>query len=133
MRIRFSITLVAALLICTAAQAVSVSVELNTVETADNRCHITFVVENKARETLESLKLDLAVFNLQRIVQRRLATELGPVRGAKTIVKTFALDGACGEIGSILVNDVSCAPGKAEECLDGLSLTSRITAVRLYK
>jgi hypothetical protein len=133
MPFRFSIALVAALLAGTAAHAASVSVELNTVETADNRCRITFVIENKARQTLDTLKLDLAVFNAQRVVQRRLAVELGPVRGAKTIVKTFALDGACGEIGSILVNDVSCTPGKAEECIDGLELSSRISEVRLYK
>lgn len=133
MRTRFAAAFVPAVLLCTTVQAASVNVELNTVETADNRCRITFVIENKAKEALESLKLDLAVFNPQRVVQRRLATELGPVRGAKTIVKTFALDGACGEIGSILVNDVSCAPGAAEACLDGLELSSRIKDVRLYK
>ena len=133
MLIRFAIALVAAVLVCTAANAASVSVELNTVETADNQCRITFVIENKAQEGLDSLKLDLAVFNPQRIVQRRLATELGPVRANKTIVKTFALDGACGEIGSILVNDVSCTPGTAEGCLDGLALSSRIKDVRMYK
>jgi len=133
MRIRSAVAFVAAVLACTSALAGPVSVELNTVETADNRCRLTFVIENKAKETLESLKLDLAVFTPQRIVQRRLATELGPVRGEKTIVKTFALDGACGEIGSILVNDVTCAPGAANACIDGLTLTSRIKDVRLYK
>jgi hypothetical protein len=73
------------------------------------------------------------VFNPQRVVQRRLATELGPVRGGKTIVKTFALDGVCGEIGSILVNDVTCAPGTPDACIDGLSLSSKVRDVRLYK
>jgi hypothetical protein len=133
MRIVVASAFVVAILAGTAAQAASVNVELNTVETADNHCRITFVVQNKAPEALESLKLDLAVFNPANIVQRRLATELGPVRGNKTIVKTFALDGACGEIGSILVNDVTCAPGQPDSCLDGLTLSSRIKDVRLYK
>jgi hypothetical protein len=133
MRLRFATVLVAVTLASTAAHAASVNVELNAVETAENRCRITFVIENKAKEALESLKLDLAVFNPQHIVQRRLATELGPVRGEKTIVKTFALDGACGAVGSILVNDVTCAPGAPEACLDGLTLSSRIKDVRLYK
>ena len=133
MRIRFTVACAAAVLTATAAQAASVNVELNTVESADNRCRITFVIENKSKEALESLKLDLAVFNPQRIVQRRLATELGPVRGSKTIVKTFALDGACGDIGSILVNDVTCSPGKPEACIDGLTLSSRLKDVKLYK
>jgi hypothetical protein len=133
MRVRLAIACIATVLAGTAAQAAPVQVELNTVETAENRCRVTFVIENKGKEAIESLKLDLAVFNPQRIVQRRLITELGPVRGAKTIVKTFALDGACGEIGSILVNDVTCAPGQPEECLTGLELSSRIRDVRLYK
>jgi hypothetical protein len=133
MRIAASVLFAAAFLAGTPAHAASVAVELNTVETVDNRCRITFVIENKAQEPLESLKLDLAVFTPERVVARRLATELGPVRGSKTIVKTFALDGACGEIGSILVNDVTCAPGTPDACLDGLTLSSRIKDVRLYK
>jgi hypothetical protein len=133
MRIRLAILCALAMPVAASAQTASVHVELNTVETADNRCRITFVIENKGKEALDSLKLDLAVFNTQRIVQRRLATELGPVRGTKTVVKTFALDGACGEIGSILVNDVTCAPGAANACLDGLELSSRMKGVRLYK
>ena len=133
MRIRFAVACAAAVLTATVARAAPVNVELNTVESADNRCRITFVIENKGKEALESLKLDLAVFNPQRIVQRRLATELGPVRGSKTIVKTFAVDGVCGEIGSILVNDVTCSPGKPEDCIDGLTLSSRLKDVKLYK
>jgi hypothetical protein len=132
MRLRYAVVLASALLASTTAQAASVTVELNTVETADNRCRLTFVIENKSKDALESLKLDLAVFNPQRIVQRRLATELGPVRAGKTIVKTFALDGACGEIGSVLVNDITCAPN-AEACLDTVDLSSRVKDVRLYK
>jgi len=132
MRLRCAVVLASTLLASTTAMAASVNVELNTVETADNRCRVTFVIENKAKETLDSLKLDLAVFTPQRIVQRRLATELGPVRGGKTIVKTFALEGACGEIGSILVNDVTCAP-KVETCIDAVELSSRVKDVRLYK
>jgi hypothetical protein len=58
---------------------------------------------------------------------------MGPLRASKTIVKTFAVDGACGEIGSILVNDVTCAPGTPDACLTGLTLASRIKDVRLYK
>ena len=133
LRIRLSAALAATLLAGTAALAAPVHVELNTVETADNRCRVTFVIENKGPDGVESLKLDLAVFNPQRIVQRRLITELGPLRGSKTIVKTFALEGACGEIGSILVNDVTCAPGTPDSCLTGLELSSRLKDVRLYK
>ena len=64
----------------------------------------------------------------------RLLTEMGPVRAAKTIVRTFAVEAECRQIGSILVNDVTaCAPGEPGACLDGLGLSSRLQALRLYK
>jgi hypothetical protein len=109
-------------------------VELNAAETASNKCSVTFLVENKNPNGIESIKLDLAIFNPEGIIQRRMVTELGPVRAAKTSVKTFALDGECAKIGSILVNDVTvCTPGDPGACLDQLALTSRIKSVRFYK
>ena len=56
------------------------------------------------------------------------------MRGEKTVVKLYALDGACGEIRSILVNDITaCAPAKPDACLDNLALSSRMPNVRFYK
>jgi hypothetical protein len=111
-----------------------IRLELNVLESADGRCRVSFVLENKSQAALESLKLELAVFNRDGIVQRRLATEMGPVRGAKTVVKAFLVDGACDEIGSILVNEVTaCTPGDANACLDRLALSSRVPSVRFYK
>jgi hypothetical protein len=110
-----------------------VRVELNTVESTDTHCRMTFVVENKAA-AIESLKLDLVVFNTESIVHRRLITELGPLRAGRTIVKTFAIDTKCAQIGALLVNAVSaCVPGEPEACLDGLALSSRVKDVRFYK
>ena len=51
-----------------------------------------------------------------------------------TMVRTFAVDADCRQIGSILVNDVTaCTPGEPVACLDGLALSSRLQALRLYK
>ena len=111
----------------------NVKVELNTTEAAGNQCRLTFVIENKSA-ALESLKLDLVVFNTESIVYRRLLTEMGPVRAGRTIVKTFAIETKCDQVGSVLVNDIAaCVPGEPNACLDGLTLTSRVKAVRLYK
>ena len=123
------------LLVSPAAQAAeqNVRVELNTLESTENQCRMTFVVENKSA-SLDSLKLDLVVFNTESIVYRRLITELGPVRAGRTIVKTYAIETKCAQVGAVLVNDVSaCMPGDTNACLDGLSLTSRVKDVRLYK
>jgi hypothetical protein len=111
----------------------NVRVELNTLESTDTHCRMTFVIENKSA-AVDSLKLDLVVFNTESIVYRRLITELGPVRAGRTIVKTFAIETKCAQVGAVLVNDVSaCTPGEPNACLDGLTLSSRVKNVRLYK
>jgi hypothetical protein len=110
-------------------------IELNALETAaEGRCRASFVIENKAQTALDSLRLDIAFFNRNGIVKRILSTEMGPLRAAKTVVKAFAVEDPCDDIGSILVNDVTaCAPGEAAQCLDRLTLSSRIEKVRFYK
>jgi hypothetical protein len=112
----------------------NVLVELNSIETADNHCRLNFVIENKSDTAIESMKLDLVVFGTDGGILRRLITEMGPLRVAKTMVRAFAIDAACGQIGSILVNDVTtCAPREPAACLDGLALSSRIKTLRFYK
>jgi hypothetical protein len=109
-------------------------VELNVAENVQNRCRLSFVIENKGETPVESLKLDLAVFGREGIIQRRLVAELGPVYRSKTIIKAFEIEGECGQIGSIQVNDiVACAPGDAASCLDRLNLSSRVKDVSLFK
>jgi hypothetical protein len=116
-----------------AAAEHAVRVELNTMESSETACRLTFVIQNKG-VSLESLKLDLVVFNTESIVYRRIITEMGPVRTGRTIVKTFAIDTQCAQIGSVLVNDIAaCVPGEPNACLDGLTLESRLKTVRLYK
>jgi len=111
-----------------------IRIELNTMENVQNSCRLSFVIENKGETPIETLKLDLAVFGREGAIQRRLIVELGPVRGSKTMVKAFDVEGDCGQIGSLLVNDVTaCGPGDPGTCLDRLLLSSRSTAVRLFK
>src|ERR1043165_6833461 len=50
----------------------AVRVELNTLENADNRCRMTFVIENKTGHAVDSLKLDIALFNADGAVYRRM-------------------------------------------------------------
>jgi hypothetical protein len=110
-------------------------VELNTIEPAESRCRLNFVIENKSDVAVESMKLDLVVFGSDSgILRRLLLTEMGPVRPLKTIVRAFAIDAECGQIASILVNEVNaCAPGNPNSCLDGLALSSRLKELRFYK
>jgi hypothetical protein len=112
----------------------NVRIELTGAEMVDNRCRLTFVIQNTLARAIDSFKLDLVVFNPEGIVYRRLIAEMAPIRDAKTVVKTFAVDGDCAQVGSILINDVTaCAPDEPAACLDMLGLSSRMKGVRLYK
>jgi hypothetical protein len=109
-------------------------VQLNTIEPAESRCRLNFVIENKSDVAIESMKLDLVAFGSDGGILRRLLTEMGPVRPLKTIVRTFVIDAECGQIASILVNEVNaCAPGNPNSCLDGLAVSSRLKELRFYK
>jgi len=112
----------------------TVRIELNTAEPAEQRCRMTFVVENKSAVALDSMKLDVVVFGTDGGIIRRLIAEMGPVRPVKTVVKTYLVDAECKAIGAMLVNEVTaCAPASTTACLDGLSLSSRVKEIRLYK
>ncbi len=130
-----TLSIVLSSLASVAAQAAdhNIRVELNALEGTETQCRMTFVVENKSA-SLDSLKLDLVVFNTESIVYRRILTEMGPVRSGRTMVKTFAIETKCASVGAVLVNDISaCVPGEPNACLDGLTLASRVKDVRLYK
>jgi len=109
-------------------------VEINTVESVQNRCRMTFLVENKRDQAVESLKLDLVIFDTNNTMQRRTLIELAPIRPAKTMIRTFDIEQDCSKIGAVLVNDVTaCSPGDAGTCLDQLGLSSRVPSIRIFK
>ena len=87
--------------LCAFAADEKVLVELNSADSADNRCRLNFVIQNKSDVALESMKLDLVAFGTDGSILRRLLTEMGPVRAAKTVVRTFAVDADCRQIASI--------------------------------
>src|ERR1051325_4295605 len=130
------ITLGAVLLLASLAPALAEDfhVELNAVENAENRCRLTFVIENRGKTAIESLKLDLALFSTEGAVYRRMLVDMAPLRASKTIVKTFEADGDCAQLAAVLVNDVTaCQPGEPNACQDQLALSSRGKNVRLDK
>jgi hypothetical protein len=111
-----------------------IRVELNLAESVQSKCRLSFLIENKSETPIERLTPDLAIFNRDGIIQRRLVAEMGPVYRSKTIIKTFEIEGECGQIGSILVNDVTaCTPGDPGLCLDRLVLSSRVPSISLFR
>jgi hypothetical protein len=118
-----------------AAADPAIHIELNAAENVQqDHCRLSFVVQNNAESAIETLKLDLALFDPTGTINRRMIVEIGPLRAAKTIVRTFGVETDCGQIGSILLNDVTaCTPGDPGGCLDRLTLSSRPSTIRFFK
>jgi hypothetical protein len=118
------------------ASSGKISVELNKLEPNGKGCRAYVVVDNPTEAAYPVLKLDLVLFRPDGVIDRRIALDLGPLRADKKDVKTFDLDASpCGDIGSILVNDVlDCQADKqvSPDCLDRMTLSSR-AAVTLTK
>jgi hypothetical protein len=134
MRLALGLSFVLALPVFASAAEETMHVELNALESSENRCRMTFVIENKGKSAFESFKLDLVLFNTEGAVYRRMVVDMAQVRAAKTIVKTYVAEGDCAQLGSVLVNEVTaCAPGEPATCQDQLALSSRVKTVRLYK
>jgi hypothetical protein len=111
-----------------AKPAEPIAVELNKLEAAGGDCQATVVTTN-GFSRLDSLKLDLVVFDGDGIVAKRLAAELGPLAAKKTVVKTFPVKGlACSAMSRVVLNDVLTCEGPSgpvPDCLDGIEPKSR--------
>ncbi|MFC3125807.1 Tat pathway signal protein [Pseudoroseomonas globiformis] len=114
-----------------------VSIELNRLEGRSEGCRIWLVLRNPGQKALDPLRLDLLVFGRDGVVSRRLALDVGPLPGDKTMARIFDLNGQdCGGIGMLLLNDLlACGPeaeGRAA-CLSRLTLSSRVDGVTFEK
>jgi hypothetical protein len=119
---------------CLAVPNDPIRIELNALEPAKDHCRASFVIENKTANEVGILKLDLVTFNKDGVIDQRLVVEMGPLRGLKTVVKTFEFGGDCEKTGSILLNDVTaCDLPEPRICLDRLVLSSKLNKVRFFK
>jgi hypothetical protein len=117
--------------------ATALRIELNKVEAAGESCRTYFLIENQKGESWRSLKLDLFALDTDGVAAKRLAVEVGPVPGRKTLIKLFDFPGLnCSRLGRVLLNDVlACegAAGSREDCLSAVETASRIDAVSFAK
>lgn len=106
-----------------------IAIELNKLEPNGEACRAYLVVKNAGEAALESLKLDLVMFDRDGVVAKRLAVQAAPLPAGKTSLKVFDIAGHdCAGIGSILLNDVlACepAPQKGAGCLDRIAASAR--------
>nr|WP_282571327.1 Tat pathway signal sequence domain protein [Methylonatrum kenyense] len=105
------------------------SLELNKLEDTDGACRAYLVLDNGTNQAVESLRLQLVLFDPEGVINRRLAVQAGPVGAGKTSVRIFDVSGQqCGEIGRILLNDIAeCEgpDGEIADCAGRLDISSR--------
>lgn len=118
------------------AESNAVSIELNKLESQQNRCLAYVVVTNKGAAEYQVLKLDLILFQTNGVIGRRFAIDLGPLKPDKRTVKLFNLDSTpCDQVGSFLINDVlECKTDSkpTTDCLASITPTS-LTKAQLTK
>lgn len=105
------------------------SLELNKLEDTDDACRAYLVLDNGMAEAVDSLRLQLVLFDPDGVITRRLAVQAGPVGAGKTSVRIFDVSGQqCGEISRVLLNDIAeCEgpDGEIADCAERLDLSSR--------
>lgn len=118
---RVAAGLLCAFLLCAAAAPAPAPITLQLNKLAPfaegTGCVAYFVVSNPGAQPISDLDLDLVLFNMNGVIARRVAAQLGPLPARKTAVRLFDLAGTpCDSIGHILLNDVlSCQAGTAPE------------------
>lgn len=116
-----------------------IKLELNRLEAREaGGCRVWLVLNNAGTETLDPLRLDLVLFGRDGAVSRRLAVEVGPLPGGRTVVRLFDVAGQpCEGVGQILLNDVLACNGTGPEarsaCIERTVLASRPDGVPFLK
>jgi hypothetical protein len=133
------ITLLASLLPAASSLAqdgASLGIELNKLEDSAEGCRAVFVFHNNTAHELNRFRIDLILFDPQGIYDKQLLVDMAPLYAEKKTVASFLLDPSpCGELGSILVNDLPWCEdgaGSALDCLAMLKVWS-LTDVPLQK
>lgn len=102
--------------------AESVNIQLNKLEPDGDACRAYIVLENRAEQSFDALRLDLVMFDTDGVIARRLAVDAAPLAAGRTSVRVFGISGlACEDIGRVLLNDVmNCADadGEIPNCIE---------------
>lgn len=116
-----------------------IKLELNRLEAREaGNCRVWLVLNNAGAEALDPLRLDLVLFGRDGAVSRRLAVDVGPVPGGRTVVRLFDVAGQpCEGVGQLLLNDVLACNGTGPEarsaCIERTVLASRPDGVPFLK
>ncbi|QBF30455.1 hypothetical protein [Thalassococcus sp. S3] len=112
-----------------ADEAPHLSIELNTTDSVEAGCRLTFVVEHNLASDLSDLVFETVLFDASGQVDRLTLFDFGSVPPNRPRVRQFEMaDLACTDLSRVLFNGVNACSGEgidAEMCNDLLKVRSR--------
>lgn len=125
--------------ISVAAQAAAedgvLRVELNTAETTDTACRLSFLIENTHGTDITQAVYETVLFNADGAVNQLTLFDFGTLPTGRPRVRQFEVPGlACTDLSRLLINGAStCEAGElgADICTTTLSLSSRTSIALL--
>lgn len=119
-----------------AAQAPSLLLELNKVDSSSEGCQFHIVIRNNTGSDIEVLGADLVFFDQNGVMANRSNVSFGNVKSNKTLFRSFVFpDLTCGDVSRVLVNEVLQCQLASEtqiDCLDIMDVSSR-ASIEFFK
>lgn len=108
----------------------TLSIELNTAQTSETGCTLSFFVTNALPGPIDGMVLEAVLFGTEGGVQQLTLFDFGSLPVARPRVRQFIVPGApCDALGAVLINGAqTCTMGgePSPSCESGLALRSRI-------
>jgi len=105
------------------------SLELNTAETVDSACRLTFVVQNRLSDAVNKLVLETVLFTTDGQVALMTLFDFGDVPKDRRRVRQFQVpQTGCETLQQVLINGVQACEitdTASPDCQTGLALSSR--------
>lgn len=110
-------------------QGAHLSIELNAVETVEDACRISFLIQNGHDFDIDQAVFEAVLFNADGRVDRLTLFDFGALPAARPRVRQFVVPGLeCAALGRLLINGVETCSGADVEgaaCTKDLELRSR--------
>ncbi|AMM83863.1 hypothetical protein [Martelella sp. AD-3] len=109
-----------------ADEKAGLSISLNALDTTDNGCKLTFLVENNLSAPIDSLQAEVALFDTEGVVDRLTMLDFLSLPAGKMRVRQFELPGAgCDALGGLLLNDLKVCEVAGADCMAELETGSK--------
>ncbi|WP_120499745.1 hypothetical protein [Roseovarius sp. EL26] len=106
-----------------------IAIELNAVQTQDNSCRLSFVVQNTHAAEISNAVYETVLFDATGQVERMTLLDFGTLPPARPRVRQFVLSGvSCDDLSQILINGAhACVAAGLEKtaCTQDIKLTTR--------